>query len=119
MTRRRVVMVAMPNAEVVEVDGALDIFYAANLVQHTAYDVEVVSPATTVRAWAGLRLVADRSYRAVRGSIDTLIVTGIEEPDDARRDPDLLRWLARTAPRAPRGGWLCPGTLVPAAARPL
>ena len=33
MTRRRVVMVAMPNAEVVEVDGALDIFYVANLVR--------------------------------------------------------------------------------------
>jgi hypothetical protein len=34
--------------------------------------VEVVSPVTTVRAWAGLRLVAERSHRAVRGTIDTL-----------------------------------------------
>ena len=111
MAGRRVVMVAMPCAEVVEIDGALDIFYAANLFVEGAYDVEVVSPATTVRAWAGLRLVADRSYRSVRGAIDTLIVTGVE-PDDARRDTELIRWLARTAPRARRVVGLCTGSFV-------
>jgi transcriptional regulator GlxA family with amidase domain len=111
MAGRRVVMVAMPCAEVVEVDGALDIFYAANLVVDGAYDVEVVSPVTTVRAWAGLRLVADRSYRSARGAIDTLIVTGVE-PDDARRDPDLIRWLVRTAPRVRRVVGLCTGSYV-------
>jgi hypothetical protein len=67
MARRRVVLVALPCDEVVEIDGALDIFYAANLLlgqqgsSDDGYDVEVVSPATTVRAWAGLRLIADRS----------------------------------------------------------
>jgi transcriptional regulator GlxA family with amidase domain len=111
-------MVAMPCAEVVEVDGALDIFYAANLVlgasaaSDVGYDVEVVSPATTVRAWAGLTLVADRSYRSIRGAIDTLIVTGIDGPDDVRREPDLLRWLVRTAPRAQRLVGLCTGSFV-------
>jgi len=104
-------MVAMPCAEVVEVDGALDIFYGANLAVEGAYDVEVVSPVTTVRAWAGLRLVAERSYRSIRGAIDTLIVTGVE-PDDARRDHDLIRWLARTAPRVRRVVGLCTGTFV-------
>ena len=112
MAGRRVVMVAMPCAEVVEVDGALDIFYAANLFVDGAYDVEVVSPVTTVRAWAGLRLVADRSYRSVRGAIDTLIVTGVDGPDDARRDQDLTRWLARTAPRVRRVVGLCTGSFV-------
>src|SRR5687768_10292456 len=118
MALRRVVLVAMPCAEVVEVDGALDILYAANLVLESAgasglgYDVEVVSPVTTVRAWAGLRLVADRSYRAIRGAIDTLIVTGIDGPDDARRDQDLVRWLARTAPRVRRLVGLCTGSFV-------
>jgi transcriptional regulator GlxA family with amidase domain len=118
MALRRVVIVAMPCAEVVEVDGALDIFYAANVFLERAcaadrgYDVEVVSPVTTVRAWAGLRLVADRSYRAIRGPIDTVIVTGIDGPDDARRDPDLIRWLARTAARARRVVGLCTGSFV-------
>ena len=111
MAGRHVVMVAMPCAEVVEVDGALDILYVANLIVEGAYDVEVVSPVTTVRAWAGLRLVADRSYRSARGAIDTLIVTGVE-PDDARRDQDLIRWVARTAPRVRRVVGLCTGSYV-------
>ena len=111
-------MVAMPCAEVVEVAGVLDIFYAVNERLDRAgaadqgYAVEVVSPVTTVCAWPGLRLVAERSYRPVRGPIDTLIVTGIDGPDDARRDPDLIRWLARTAPRARRIVGLCTGTFV-------
>jgi len=114
MAARRVVMVAMPCREIVEIGGALDIFYAANvrLPQDQGYVVEVVSPVTTVCAWGGLRLAADRSYRSVRGDIDTLIVTGIDEPDDARRDPDLVRWLARTAPRVRRVVGLCTGSFV-------
>ena len=118
MGRRRVILVALPCTEVVEIDGSLDIFYAANLFlgdpgsSEHGYDVEVVSPTTTVRAWAGLRLVADRSYRAIRGPVDTLIVTGVPTPDDARRDADLLRWLGRIAPRVRRMVALCTGTFV-------
>jgi hypothetical protein len=43
---RRVVMVAMPCREVVEIGGALAIFYAANvrLPRDQGYAVEVVSP---------------------------------------------------------------------------
>jgi transcriptional regulator GlxA family with amidase domain len=114
MAPRRVVLVAMPCREVVEIGGALDIFHAANvrLPPDRRYAVEVVSPVATVCGWAGLRLVSERSYRAVRGDIDTLIVSGIDEPDDARRDPDLIRWLARTAPRARRVVGLCTGSFV-------
>ena len=44
--------------------------------------------------------------------MDTLIATGVDRPDDARRDPDLLRWLARTAVRARRVVGLCTGSFV-------
>src|SRR6266498_1534429 len=114
MADRRVVMVAMPCREVVEIGGTLDIFHAANLhlPEHQSYAVDVVSPVATVCAWGAFRLAADRSYRSVRGDIDTLIVTGIDGPDDARRDPDLIRWLARIAPRTRRLVGLCTGTFV-------
>jgi transcriptional regulator GlxA family with amidase domain len=104
----------MPCREIVEIGGALDIFYAANvrLPPGRGYAVEVVSPVATVCGWAGLRLASDRSYRSVRGDIDTLIVTGVDEPDDARRDPDLIRWLAHIAPRTRRVVGLCTGTFV-------
>jgi len=119
MASRRVVVVAMPCNEVVEVGGILDIFYAVNdqatrsgATDDVAYAVEVVSPVQTVCAWPGLRLVADRSYRAVRGAIDTLIVTGVDGPDDVKRDPELVRWLARTAPRTRRVVGLCTGSFL-------
>ena len=114
MAARRVVFVAMPCREVVEIGGALDIFHAANvrLPPGAGYEVEVVSPVSTVCGWTGLQLLAERSYRAVRGGMDTLIVSGIDEPDDARRDPELIRWLARTAPRVRRVVALCTGTFV-------
>lgn len=114
----RVIMVAMPCNEVVEVDGALDAFYAANQALKRSgkpadgYAVEVVSPVTTVRAWAGLRLVANRSFRTVRGTIDTLIVTGVDGPEDARRDRRLIRWLRSRGPRARRVVGLCTGSYV-------
>ena len=118
MAPKRIVVVAMPAAEVVEIGGVLDIFYAVRErleesgTGDEGYAVEVVSPVATVAAWPGLRLVADRSYRSVRGPVDTVIVTGVDRPDDARRDPDLLRWLARTAPRARRVVGLCTGSFV-------
>lgn len=118
MATRRVVVIAMPCTEVVDVAGILDIFYAVSErtdrpgASDAGYAVEVVSPVETVCAWPGLRLVADRSYRSVRGSIDTLIVTGIDEPDDAKRDPELVRWLARMAPRTRRVVGLCTGSFV-------
>lgn len=72
----------------------------------------MVSPVVTVRAWPGLRLVAERSFRNVRGPVDTLMVTGVDGPEDARRHPDLARWLGRMAPRARRVVGLCTGAYV-------
>ena len=118
MASRRVVVLAMPNNEIVEVGGLLDIFYAVNertshvAISEAAYTVEVVSPVETVCGWPGLRLVAERSYRSVRGAIDTLLVTGVALPDDARRDPELVRWLARVAPHTRRVVGLCTGAFL-------
>jgi transcriptional regulator GlxA family with amidase domain len=44
--------------------------------------------------------------------MDTLIVTGVDRRDDARRDPELIRWLARISPRARRMVGLCTGSFV-------
>jgi len=115
-------MVAMPCAEVMEIGGTLDVFFAANLLLEEAggydpgYAIEVVSPVTTIRSWPGLSIRAERSYRGVRGPIDTLIITGTDTPDDALQDADLIAWLAQTAPRTRRLVGLCTGTFALAAA---
>ena len=120
MTPRRIVMVAMPCA--VEIGGTLDVFYAANVVLAEAgssdpgYAVEVVSPVAVVRSWPGLCIKAERSYRSVRGPIDTLIITGTDTAAEATQDAELVSWLARVAPRTRRLVGLCTGTFVLAAA---
>jgi len=118
MATHRVVMLTMPCPEIVEVGGALDIFFAVNEqlaragVSDSGYAVEVVSPLPTIRAWPGLRLLCDRSYRAVRGPIDTLIVTGVDPADGGWQDPHLIQWLTRTAPRTRRVVGLCTGAFL-------
>jgi transcriptional regulator GlxA family with amidase domain len=122
MTPRRVVMVAMPCAEVMEIGGTLDVFYAANILLAEAgssdpgYALEVVSPVPIVRSWPGLSIQAERSYVDVRGSIDTLIITGTDTPGEATQDAGLVEWLARVAPRTRRLVGLCTGTFALAAA---
>jgi transcriptional regulator GlxA family with amidase domain len=122
MTPRRVVMVAMPCAEVMEIGGTLDVFYAANVLLAEAgssdpgYTIEVVSPVAIVRSWPGLCIKAERSYRSIRGPIDTLIITGTDTPDQAMQDAELVAWVARVAPRTRRLVGLCTGTFMLAAA---
>jgi transcriptional regulator GlxA family with amidase domain len=122
MTPRRVVMIAMPCAEVMEIGGTLDVFYAANLLLAEAsssdpgYAIEVVSPVTIVRSWPGLCIKAERSYHDIRGPIDTLIITGTDTPDQATQDAELVAWLAREAPGTRRLVGLCTGTFLLAAA---
>jgi len=122
MTPRRVVMIAMPCAEVMEIGGTLDVFYAANVLLADAgssdpgYAIEVVSPVPIIRSWPGLCIKAERSYRDVRGPIDTLIITGTDTPDQATQDAKLVAWLARVAPRTRRLVGLCTGTFMLAAA---
>ena len=94
-------MVAMQCAEVMEIGGTLDVFYAANVLLAEAgssdpgYAVEVVSPVATIRSWPGLCIRAERSYRQVRGLIDTLT-------DDALHDAGLIAWLKQTTARTRR-----------------
>jgi transcriptional regulator GlxA family with amidase domain len=122
MAPRRVLMVAMPCSEVMEIGGTLDVFYAANLLlaetgsSDPGYAVEVISPVPTVRSWPGLCIKAERSYRDIRGPIDTLIVTGTDTAAEAFEDRALVAWLTRVAPRTRRLVGMCTGTFLLAAA---
>ena len=122
MTRRRVVMIAMPCSEVMEIGGTLDVFYAANVLLAEAgspdpgYAIEVVSPVPIVRSWPGLCIKAERSYHDIRGPIDTLIITGTDTPGEATQDVELVAWLSREASTARRLVGMCTGTFLLAAA---
>lgn len=115
----RVVLVAMPTSEGVDVVGALDILFLANAALRSSggcgagYAPEVVTARPgPICTWSGLKLVAERPYQDVRGRIDTLIVGAADDPNTLTGDAPLVRWLRRTAPRARRIAALCSGAFL-------
>src|SRR2546427_4601555 len=98
---RRVVMVAYPAVQILDVTGPLEVFARTarwlqdeRHHQEPAYTVEVVATSRgLVRASSGLRLFADRALADVRGSIDTLIVAGGIGAPAVVENGRLIDWL--------------------------
>jgi transcriptional regulator GlxA family with amidase domain len=119
MSHRRVVIVAVPPAQELNVIGPLSVFLTANQQMSSIapdaprYDVELVSADASlkVNGGTGFVLLAAHAYADVRGSIDTLLVAGGE---GARKgtSPKFLAWLQRRAKTVRRFGSLCSGSFV-------
>ncbi len=117
-TRRRVVAVSIPGSDPLELVGPLEVLSAANYILREAgsrpelgYDVEVVSSARgTLYAWPGLKLVAEKTYRSVKGPVDTLMVQAVDPDERCLADKGLLQWLRRMAPKVRRMASICTGT---------
>jgi transcriptional regulator GlxA family with amidase domain len=116
---RRIVMVAYPGANALDVIGPLEVFaVAGRLAVHgpdevPAYATEIVATAAgTLESQSGVGLVVSRPLGAVRGEIDTLLVAGGLGTPTALRDRALLSGLRRLAPRARRLGSVCTGSFV-------
>jgi transcriptional regulator GlxA family with amidase domain len=117
---RRVVMVAFPNVQALDVVGPIDVFMGANHVLDTLgdtraprYTIEIVAAsAGPVRATSGLQLLADRTFREIRGSVDTLLVAGGQGTHQALSDRQLIDFIRLTAKRARRVASICTGTFL-------
>ena len=124
MVRRRVLFVAFPDVQVLDVTGPLEVFGRAarllvdrGLRRDLAYTVEIVAAtAGPIETSSGIKVVADRAFRDVRRDVDTLLVAGGRGARRAAQDPALLSWLTRIAPRVRRLGSVCTGTFILAAA---
>src|SRR6266478_7040586 len=82
---RRIVFVAAPGTEILDLVGPLqvfarasDMYCRANPGARPIYSVEVVSVSSTrsLTANCGLSFAAHRTFRQVRGKIDTLLIAG-------------------------------------------
>ncbi|HEU5468654.1 MAG TPA: DJ-1/PfpI family protein [Steroidobacteraceae bacterium] len=119
----RVVMLAFPQAQVLDVAGPLEVFArtARWLSEHRgaaspAYATELVAArAGPLAMSSGLELVATRRYADVDDA-DTLLVAGGIGWEAAARDRALLGWLKVQAGRVQRLGSICNGALLLAAA---
>src|SRR6201993_4372341 len=107
-TTRRIVFVAGPGVEILDLVGPLQVFARASEM-HTRenpesppiYSVEVgtISSGRSLVANCGLRITADRTFREVRGRIDTLLMAGGDAIEQNEINPEAVRWLKKTSPR--------------------
>lgn len=117
--RRRVVAVAMPDGDPLELIGPLEILNAANMVLEESghaelgYDIEVVGASTgRIYGWKGLSISVERTCYQLRGAIDTLVVPAMGLDGQVLRDRKFMRWLARNGPTARRVCSVCSGSYV-------
>src|ERR1700723_1074294 len=107
---RRIVMVAFPDAQIIDITGPLEVFgRAARLLSDErgwrvpAFTVEIVATkAGPFATLPGIRLIADRAMAKVRGPIDPLLVADGRGTTDALRDRPLIEWLRGSVPRTRR-----------------
>ncbi len=117
---RRIVMVAFPDAQIIDITGPLEVFgRAARLLTDErgwrvpAYTVEIVaSKAGAFATSSGIRLVADRSLAQVRGLVDTILVAGGRGTTAALRDRKLIDWLRGSIRRTRRLCSVCTGAFL-------
>ncbi|MFJ5234423.1 GlxA family transcriptional regulator [Kitasatospora sp. NPDC088391] len=122
-TERRMVIAVFPDVDLLDVTGPAEVFALANRESggRAGYRVELAAPAEgAVRTSAGVRLLADLTFRQVRGPLDTLLVPGAVEPGPdgprARIDAEVVDWVRAAAPRARRVASVCVGAHLLAAA---
>ncbi|MEQ8654652.1 MAG: GlxA family transcriptional regulator [Kiloniellales bacterium] len=125
---KRIVMLAYPDANAVDVVGPLQVFagacrYMRDTYAQTppgeqiAYRVEIIGPsAGPITTSAGFDLVASRGIDAVLEGVDTLLVAGGYGYAEMMRDQRVLTWLRQMAPKVRRLGSICSGAFILAAA---
>ena len=120
MRTRRIVMLAFPDAQIIDIAGPLEVFgRAARLLTDergwpvSAYTVEIAAAkAGPLATSSGIRLIADRSIAQVRGPLDTLLVAGGRGTTAALRDRALLDWLRTIVHRTRRLCSVCTGAFI-------
>jgi transcriptional regulator GlxA family with amidase domain len=115
---RRIAILVYDGVQSLDLTGPLEAFAIASRMAppsragSPAYTVEIIAPtAGTVTTNSGLRLVPDRTYRQVRGRIDTLVVAG-GDVGAVLANRALLRWLAATSHRVRRLAAVCSGAFL-------
>lgn len=113
--QRRVIVLAVPPVEELDLVGPIQVLTAANrLSRKSIYTVEIVTNRKDleVKGEGGLlSFQAAGHYRSLKGLFDSLlIVCGLSTRNV--RDPALLAWIRRAAPRLRRLGSVCVGAFI-------
>ena len=110
-----IAILALPNVQLLDVAGPLDVFAEANIQARAAvYALRVIGTSTgTVRSSSGTRIMADRVVGDVPDEkIDTLLAAGAPNAADMAPDPKLIQWLNKIIPTVRRYGSVCSGAFI-------
>jgi transcriptional regulator GlxA family with amidase domain len=116
---RKVVIVAYPAVQSLDVTGPLEVFAGARqLVGATGrsdrgYDVQIVSSdGAPLRSSSGLVLTPHARLADASRDIDTLIVAGGYGHEEAAADRTLIEWITRASATARRTASVCTGAFL-------
>ncbi len=120
---RRIVLLVWPGCDVVDVCGPADVFFYSKLWMvrfgrtEPGYQCDIVAAAPgPVRTSCGVELTATHGYAGIGDGLDTLVVAGGPEAQQASEDSSLVECVRALAPRARRVASICTGTFILAAA---
>jgi transcriptional regulator GlxA family with amidase domain len=117
MHTRRIVLVAFPGLQPIDLMGPAEVFSEAAARIKDAYRVEVVArEAGPIVTRGGYGIAPARTIDSVRGGIDTLLVAGGLGVLEAEQDAELVAWLKAAAARSRRVASVCSGAFLLAAA---
>jgi transcriptional regulator GlxA family with amidase domain len=111
---RRVVILAFPGVQPLDIVGPAEVFASAAAFEEGAYTVEVVARERKpiITRSSGYGIVPQGTTAGCRGPIDTLIVAGGFGVAEADRDEALIRWIRSAAARSRRVTSVCSGSLL-------
>jgi transcriptional regulator GlxA family with amidase domain len=110
---RRVVILAYPGLQTLDVHGPAEVFSTATSVNDgEGYAVEVVAPDPGPVPTSSVALHPDGVIAGCRGPIDTLLVPGGAGVSAAGEDERLVAWLRAAAARSRRVASVCTGAFL-------
>jgi transcriptional regulator GlxA family with amidase domain len=112
---RRVVILAFPGVQPLDVIGPAEVFAGADAIAGGgAYSVDVVAkePDPIAVRGAGYSLLPKLTTARCRGPIDTLVVAGGVGVRAAEEDVELIRWIRSAARRSRRVTSVCSGSFL-------
>jgi transcriptional regulator GlxA family with amidase domain len=116
VSMRRVVIVAFPGVQPLDVVGPAEVFHTAGRLHEGTYEVEIVAPERGALKASSVALTVDRALSEVRGPIDTLVVAGGTGVGALEDDERFLEALRSAADRSRRVAGVCTGAFLLAAA---
>ena len=110
----RIVIVAFPGVQALDVTGPAEVFSAAARLGHAAYEVTLAAPnGEPVATSSGFQFLPNASLdAAVQEPIDTLVIAGGMGVGDALRDEALIDWIKAAAKQARRTTSVCNGAFL-------